>query len=155
MTLQTKPEEIYRALIESTAFGAKKIIQTFYDSGVPIKKFIAAGGLIKNKVLMQIYADVLNYDIFTVKSEQGCALGAAIHAAVAAGAYPDVASASAVMGGQGEYVYHPNKHNNTIYEALFKHYDTLYQMFGKENEIMHSLRDIRDAAMASQAVGIQ
>jgi len=149
LTLQTKPEEIYRALIESTAFGAKKIITTFNECGVQIKKFIAAGGLIKNKVLMQIYSDVLNMPIYTVKSEQGCALGAAIHAAVAAGAYPDVSSASAVMGGQDDHVYHPIKQNIDTYERLFRHYEQLYEMFGKGNQIMHSLREIRDTAVAA------
>ena len=87
LTLATKPEEIYRAIVESTAFGARKIVETFNQSGVPVKEFIAAGGLIKNKFVMQIYADVLNMPITVIKSAQGPALGSAIHAAVAAGAY--------------------------------------------------------------------
>ena len=94
LTLATKPEEIYQALIEATAFGARKIVETFNESQVPVIEFIASGGLIKSKFVMQIYADVLNRPIHITLSEQGPALGSAIHAAVAAGEYQDIQFAS-------------------------------------------------------------
>ncbi len=146
LTLATKPEEIYRAIVESTAYGARKIVQTFNESGVPVKEFIAAGGLIKNRFVMQIYADVLNMPITIIKSAQGPALGSAIHAAVAAGAYKDVQSAAAAMGGVAEERYQPNAANAQVYDQLYKHYNDLYESFG-HNGAMHSLRAIRDRAL--------
>jgi L-ribulokinase len=146
MTLATKPEEIYRAIVESTAYGARKIVQTFNESGVPVKEFIAAGGLIKNSFVMQIYADVLNMPITIIRSTQGPALGSAIHAAVAAGAYPDVVTAGAAMGGVAKGSYQPNVANALIYDQLYHHYNELYEDFG-HNGAMHSLRAIRDRAL--------
>lgn len=146
LTLATKPEEIYRAIVESTAFGARKIVQTFNESGVPVKEFIAAGGLIKNKFVMQIYADVLNMPITIIKSAQGPALGSAIHAAVAAGAYKNVQSAAAAMGGVAEERYQPNPANTQVYNELYELYNQLYESFG-HNGAMHSLRAIRDRAL--------
>ncbi|MDF9810990.1 L-ribulokinase [Streptomyces sp. SPB162] len=89
-TLATRPPEIYRALLESTAFGTRVIVEAFEDSGVPVTRFTAAGGLTKNPLLMQIYADVLRRPLSIAVSEQAPALGSAIHAAVAAGAYDSV-----------------------------------------------------------------
>ena len=89
-TLATKPEDTYRALLEATAFGTRVIVDTFRDAGVPVNEFIVAGGLAKNPLLMQVYADVLRLPLSVIGSAQGPALGAAIHAAVAAGAYGDV-----------------------------------------------------------------
>ncbi len=146
ITLATKPEEIYRAIVESTAYGARKIVQTFNESDVPVKEFIAAGGLIKNSFVMQIYADVLNMPITIIRSAQGPALGSAIHAAVAAGAYPDVVTASAAMGGVAKESYQPNAANAKVYDQLYCHYDKLYEDFG-HNGAMHSLRAIRDRAL--------
>ena len=146
LTLSTKPEEIYRAIVESTAYGARKIVQTFNESGVQVKEFIAAGGLIKNRFVMQIYADVLNMPITIIKSAQGPALGSAIHAAVAAGAYKDVQSAAAAMGGVAEERYQPLPANAQVYNELYKHYNDLYESFG-HNGAMHSLRAIRDRAL--------
>ena len=146
LTLATKPEEIYRAIVESTAYGARKIVQTFNESGVPVKEFIAAGGLIKNRFVMQIYADVLNMPITIIKSAQGPALGSAIHAAVAAGAYKSVQSAAAAMGGVAEERYQPNPVNAQVYNELYELYNQLYESFG-HNGAMHSLRAIRDRAL--------
>jgi L-ribulokinase len=146
MTLATKPEEIYRAIVESTAYGARKIVQTFNESGVPVEEFIAAGGLIKNSFVMQIYADVLNMPITIIRSAQGPALGSAIHAAVAAGAYPDVVTAGAAMGGVAQESYQPNPANAQVYDQLYRHYNELYEDFG-HNGAMHSLRAIRDRAI--------
>lgn len=150
LTLQTKPEQVYRALVEATAFGTRKIIQTFNRSGVPVREFIAAGGLLKNAFLMQIYADVLGMPIKLIRSAQGPALGSAIHAAVAAGAYSTVEIAAAAMGGVQELVYEPIAANATAYDALFAHYDRLFDQFG-EGSVMHSLRRLRNQQIAANA----
>ena len=94
LTLATRPLEVYRALVEATAFGARTIVETFEASGVPVEDFVVAGGLQKNAFLMQIYADVLRRPLHLIGSEQGPALGSAIHAAVAAGVYADIHAAS-------------------------------------------------------------
>ncbi len=143
LTLATKPEEVYQAIVESTAFGARKIVDTFESNGVPVVDFIAAGGLIKNRFVMQIYADILNRPIHVIGSEQGPALGSAIHAAVAAGAYPDIQSASDAMGSLTRDAFTPNSDSVKVYERLYKHYLSLYEAFGK-GEMMHDLRAIRD-----------
>jgi L-ribulokinase len=149
-TLATKPEDIYRALIEATAFGARTIVEAFDDAGVPVREFVAAGGLIKNAFLMQIYADVLNMPLTVVSSEQAPALGSAIHAAVAAGAYPDVAAAAQVMGRAEKNVYTPIKENVAGYDELFTEYRTLHDYFGRgENKVMHHLRELRRRAHSS------
>lgn len=155
LTLQTRPEQVYRALVEATAFGTRKIIETFNRSGVPVREFIAAGGLLKNAFLMQIYADVLGMPIKLIRSTQGPALGSAIHAAVAAGAYSSVEVAAAAMGGVQELVYRPIAANVEAYDPLFEHYDHLYDQFGK-GEVMHSLRRLRNRQIAaSQSVALQ
>jgi L-ribulokinase len=115
-TLTTRTEEIYRALLESTAFGTRKIIETFNASGVPVTEFIVAGGLLKNAFLMQTYSDILRLPISTIASDQGPALGSAIHAAVAAGAYPDVHAAGEAMG--------------KVNTALYADYSVLHDYFG-------------------------
>ena len=107
-TLATRPEDVYRALIEATAFGTRTIIDTFAAAGVPVKEFIVTGGLLKNHLLMQIYADVTGLALSVIPSTQGPALGSAIHAAVAAGAYPDVRHAAARMGSIEKARYRPN-----------------------------------------------
>jgi len=147
MTLATKPEEVYQAIVESTAFGARKIVDTFETSGVPVTDFIAAGGLIKNNFVMQIYADILNRPIHIIGSEQGPALGSAIHAAVAAGAYPDIQAASQVMGRLVRNAFQPNQESVAVYEALYRHYLFLYETFGN-GDMMHDLRAIRDRKAA-------
>ena len=98
LTLRSRAEDVYRALIEATAFGTRRILDAFAGSGVPVHEFFVAGGLLRNAVVMQIYADVIRMPLHLIGSEQGPALGSAIHAAVAAGAYPDVHAAAAKMG---------------------------------------------------------
>ena len=115
---------------------------------MPVREFIVAGGLIKNALLMQIYADVLNMPLTVVSSEQAPALGSAIHAAVAAGAYPDVAAAAAIMGRAEKDVYQPIKENAAAYDQLFAEYITLHDYFGRgANDVMHRLRGLRRAAL--------
>jgi len=147
LTLATKPEDVYQALVEATAFGARKIIETFDESGVPVVDFIASGGLIKSRFVMQIYADILKRPIHITESEQGPALGSAIHAAVAAGAYPDIQTASQAMGKLKRNAFMPNEKNSQVYDALYEHYSALYREFGN-GKIMHSLRAIRNNALS-------
>jgi L-ribulokinase len=148
-TLATKPEEIYRALLEATAFGARRIVETFNASGVPVTEFIVAGGLLKNPFLMQIYSDVLRMAISTIASEQGPALGSAIHAAVAAGAYPNVKTAGAAMGKLNRSVYQPNPQAADAYDALYAEYTLLHDYFGLGgNDVMHRLKARRREVFA-------
>jgi L-ribulokinase len=143
-TLATKPADIYRALIEATAFGTRKIVETFADAGVSVREFIAAGGLLKNRLLMQIYADVLNMPLSVIGSEQGPALGSAIHAAAAAGAYPSVRDAAAAMGSVSANAYVPDPAAASVYDELYAEYSTLHDYFGRgANKVMRKLRAIQ------------
>jgi L-ribulokinase len=148
-TLATRPEDTYRALLEATAFGTRTIVDAFRESGVPVREFIVAGGLTKNQLLMQIYADVTGLRLSTIGSTQGPALGAAIHAAVAAGRYPDVRSAAEAMGAEPGAVYTPIPENVAAYEELFHEYRALHDYFGRgANEVMHRLKAIQRKAAA-------
>ena len=143
-TLATRPEDVYRALIEATAFGTRTIVETFNAAGVPVSEFIAAGGLVKNALLMQIYADVLRMPLSVIGSDQGPALGSAIHAAAAAGAYPDVRAAAAAMGRKETAVYQPDPEAAEIYDELFAEYTTLHDYFGRGgNKVMRNLRALQ------------
>ena len=98
LRLSTRPEDVYRALVEATAFGTRTIIEAFEAAGIAVDELFVAGGLIKNPMIMQVYADVTRRPLHLIDSEQGAALGAAMHAAVAAGAYPDIHAAAGAMG---------------------------------------------------------
>lgn len=151
-TLATRPEDVYRALLEATAFGTRTIVEAFVSSGVPVEEFVVAGGLLKNPLLMQIYSDVLNLPLSTIRSTQGPALGAAIHAAVAAGAYDDIHVASDAMGGVDRGVYQPIPANVTAYDALYAEYRTLHDYFGRgANDVMRRLKAIRRSALQESA----
>ncbi|TLD68972.1 ribulokinase [Phragmitibacter flavus] len=129
-TLHTKPHEVYRAYIEATAFGALTIINRIEQYGVPIKEVINTGGLsIKNETMMQIYADVINRPMKVSRSEQTCALGAAIFGATAAGA-DTVANLQTRMTAIREKVYHPISENVAIYQQLYTLYKSLHDAFG-------------------------
>ena len=147
-TLATRAEDVYRALLEATAFGTRVIVETFRDSGVPVEEFIVAGGLARNALLMQVYADVTRLPLSLIDSEQGPALGSAIHAAVAAGAYPDVPTASKQMGRVRRHVYLPDERNAEAYDALFEEYRTLHDHFGLHANTMRRLKSIRRTAVA-------
>ena len=153
LTLATKPEEMYRALIEATAYGTRKIVETFRKSGVPIEEFYASGGISqKNAMAMQIYADVLKMPIRIGGSSQGPALGSAIFGAVAAGAacggYDSVLEAAAVMGKLRDEVYSPIAENAQVYDKLYAEYDILHDYFGRgANDVMKRLKAIRKNAM--------
>lgn len=143
-TLATRPEDTYRALLEATAFGTRTIIETFQRSGVPVTELVIAGGLAKNPFLMQVYADVTNLPLSVTGSEQGPALGSAIHAAVAAGSYQDIQEAAAAMGSVRRNVYRPIAENVAAYDELYGEYTVLHDYFGRGgNDVMHRLADRR------------
>ena len=149
LTLLTKPEEIYRALIEATAYGTRMIIETFRESGVPINTLYAAGGIAeKDSLTMQIYADITNMEIKISGSAQAPALGSAIFGAVAAGSnkggYDSVSKASNAMGKLKDISYKPVPENVKMYDKLFAEYKILHDCFGKgANDCMKRLKEIR------------
>lgn len=149
-TLHTKPEEIYRALIEGTAFGTKIIIDAFENEGVDIKEIYAAGGIAqKNEMMMQIYSDVLNKEINISDSNQASALGSAILAAAIVGkengGYDSIEEASKYMSRKKEKTYKPIKENVALYNKLFKEYKILHDYFGKgENNVMKRLKKLKN-----------
>jgi L-ribulokinase len=148
LTLATRPPDIYRALVESTAFGTRVIVDAFSSSGCGVSEFVVAGGLLKDAFVMQVYADVLRRPLSVISSDQGPALGSAIHAAVAAGAYPDVPAAAAAMGGKRDAVYTPDPASADVYDDLYAEYVALHDYFGRgANEVMHRLRALRDRVL--------
>ena len=132
-TLHTTAAEIYRALVEATAFGALTIINRFEEYGVEVEQVINCGGIAeKNPMVMQIYADICNRPMCISRSAQTCALGAAIFGAVAAGAHPTVEAAQASMTAVKKIVYKPIPENVAVYDELYKIYSTLHDAFGTE-----------------------
>ncbi|MEY3029078.1 MAG: L-ribulokinase [Actinomycetota bacterium] len=143
-TLTTRAEDGYRALLESTAFGTRKIVETFQASGVPVNEFIVAGGLIKNEFLMQLYSDVTRLPLSVIDSEQGPALGSAIHAAVAAGEFSSVAVAAEAMGRVRRAVYRPREDAALAYDRLYSEYQLLHDYFGRgTNDVMKRLKALK------------
>lgn len=148
-TLATKPEEIYRALIEATAFGTRIIIETFEANGVPVTEIVATGGLPdRNQLLMQIYADVTGRPIKVAESSQGGALGSAMHGAVAAGkaagGYDTIKEAARRMARLRPNGYTPNPAVKEVYDRLFAEYVTLHDTFGRgANDVMKRLKALR------------
>ncbi|MEO7350284.1 MAG: ribulokinase [Marmoricola sp.] len=149
-TLATRPEDTYRALLEATAFGTRVIVETFRDAGVPVTEFVVAGGLAKNPLLMQIYADVTRLPLAVIGSEQGPALGSAIHAAVAAGAYSEVRLAAKHMGRVRPGAYEPDESRALAYDRLFAEYLELHDHFGRGAATMRRLKAIRRDAVAQR-----
>jgi L-ribulokinase len=149
-TLATKAEEVYRALIEATAYGTRVIIEAFEQNGVPIKELVACGGLPeKNKLLMQIYSDVTGREMKVSASQQTPALGSAMFGAVAAGkaagGYDSIFEAAQSMARLKEEVFRPIPENAKVYDKLFAEYLRLHDYFGRgENNIMKTLKQIRD-----------
>jgi L-ribulokinase len=149
LTLHTRAEDVYRALIEATAFGTRVILDAFADAGVPVRELFAAGGLIKNPVIMQIYADVSRMPLHVIGSDQGPALGSAMHAAIAAGVYPDIHAAAAAMGKVRREAYLPDEARADAYDVLYEHYLRLHDHFGRGgDDVMHRLRDVRPRELA-------
>ena len=156
-TLATTAVDTYRALLEATAFGTRRIVEAFDEAGVPVREFVAAGGLLRNPFLMQVYCDVLDRPVSLMESEQGPAVGSAIHAAVAAGVYPDVAAAAAAMGSKRTAAYTPDPDRAKAYDALYAEYRRLHDLFGLAesaggNKVMHRLRAMRRDARRARGV---
>jgi L-ribulokinase len=154
-TLYTTPAEIYRALVEATAFGALTIIDRFEEYGVKIDEVVNCGGIAeKNAFVMQLYADVTGRPMKVSRSAQTPALGSAVAAAVVAGVYKDFASAQAAMTGLKEKVYQPDPAAHAIYSELYAIYRTLHDAFGTRAwqgnlaDVMKRLMDIRERARA-------
>ena len=155
-TLATKPEEIYRALIEATAYGTRIIIETFEENGVPVHEMVACGGLPeKNPLLMQIYADVTGRPFKVSASSQTSALGSAMFGAVAAGAeaggYATIADASLAMARLKDRVFEPIEANRVAYDPLYREYVKLHDYFGRGgNNVMKTLKALRSQARAGR-----
>jgi L-ribulokinase len=154
-TLLTTPEEIYRALIEATAFGALTIINRFEEYGVKVSEIINCGGIAeKNPVIMKIYADVSGREMKIARSAQTCALGSAIAGAVVAGrergGYDNYTDAQKVMCGTKEETFRPDPENHRVYQELYKLYAQLHDAFGTKQwtgnmaNVMKDLLAIRD-----------
>lgn len=145
-TLHTSRAEIYRALIEATAFGARAIIERIVEYGVPVNRIVCSGGIAaKNPLLMQIYADITGCEMRVSRSDQSCALGAAIGASVCAGVHPDFATAQAAMTGLKDIVYRPIPGNQAVYQQLYALYRVLHDSFGgvtKSADLGHVMKDL-------------
>jgi len=151
-TLQTRPEEIYRALLEATAFGTRKIIEAFTNAGVSVDELYACGGLPqRNRLLMQIYADVTGREIKIADSVQTAALGAAMFGAVAAGpavgGYASIVEAAASMARVREETYKPIPAHTAVYNELYTQYSELHDYFGRGGSlVMKRLKAIKKSA---------
>jgi L-ribulokinase len=148
-TLATRPEEIYRALIEATAYGTRMIVETFDEHGVPVNEIVATGGLPdRNPLLMQIYADVTGRPIHVAGTSQGGALGSAMHGAVAAGkaagGYDSIFEATRPMSRLRDEAYEPIPDHKAIYDRLYSEYAILHDYFGRgTNDVMKRLKRLK------------
>ena len=157
MTLATRPEEVYRALIEATAYGTRMIIENFEANRVPVHEIVATGGLPdRNQLLMQIYADVTGRPINVAGTHQGGAKGSAMHAAVAAGkaagGYDSIVDAAKAMARLREDHYEPQAAAGEVYDRLYAEYVTLHDYFGRGgNDVMKRLKRLKANILAGKA----
>jgi L-ribulokinase len=155
-TLSTRAPDVYRALMEATAFGTRLIIESFREAGVPVSEFVACGGLPqRNRLLMQIYADVIGMPIGVAASVQTAALGSAMFGAVAAGTaaggHESIVDAARAMARLGDARYEPDPDRGRVYDQLYAEYRRLHDHFGRGgNDVMKQLKRIRDASVASR-----
>jgi L-ribulokinase len=155
MTLATRPAEIYRALIEATAFGTRVIVDAFEAAGVPVAAIVACGGLPeRNRLLMQIFADVTGREFAVAPSAQVPALGSAMFGAVAAGAaaggYGSIVDAAGAMAHLGQERYRPAPARHAVYEELYREYVRLHDHFGRRgDDVMRNLKDVQRRAVAA------
>lgn len=157
LTLHTTPAEIYRALVEATAYGARIIMERYEEYGVAVERIVNCGGIsAKNRMVMQIYADVMGRPLLISRSTQTCALGAAMSGAVAAGAeaggHSDFADAVDAMTGVQDVVFEPIRENREVYDRIYPLYRRLHDAFGVDGkrddlyDVMKQLLDFRDEA---------
>jgi L-ribulokinase len=155
MTLATRAPEVYRTLIEATAFGTRVIVEAFESAGVPITGIVACGGLPeRNRLLMQIYADVTGRELSVAASKQTPALGSAMFGAVAAGSelggYDTIVEASRRMAALGPDRYRPNPEHHAVYDRLYGEYRRLHDLFGRSgDDVMRTLKAIQIEAVAA------
>jgi L-ribulokinase len=154
-TLYTTQSEIYRALIEATAFGARAILERLQEYGVPVDRIVCAGGIAeKNPLLMQIYADITGCTMQVSGSSQACALGSAIAAAVLAGAYQDFHDAQKKMTSVQAKSYRPIAANRKVYTQLYTLYRTTHDAFGgvnKSSDLSRVMKDLLALKSAAHA----
>jgi L-ribulokinase len=154
-TLATKPEDMYRALIEATAFGTRVIVEAFDKNGVAVNELVACGGLPeRNQLLMQIYSDVTGREIKVGASAQAGAFGAAMFGAVAAGqaagGYDTIFDAARHMARLKDVVYKPDPARKAIYDQLYAEYLALHDYFGRgANDVMKRLKALKQRALNS------
>ncbi|MFN2241261.1 MAG: ribulokinase [Anaerolineae bacterium] len=154
-TLATRSEDIYRALIEATAYGTRMIIDTFQDHGVAVNEIVACGGLPeRNKLLMQIYADVTGREIKVSASQQTPALGSAMFGAVAAGraagGYDSIFEAAQHMARLKGEAYAPIAEHGAVYDQIYAEYARLHDHFGRgENDVMKRLKQLKASVRPS------
>ncbi len=153
LTLYTKPAELYRAMVEATAYGALRIIDRMEEYGVKVESVVACGGIAdKSALTMQIYADVFGRPVSIAKSEQTCALGSAIFAAVVAGEYGSALEAQEKMSGLKDVVYRPSAESHAVYSQLYGLYCQAHDSFGVRGDegglfnVMKSLKEIQEQA---------
>jgi L-ribulokinase len=143
MTLATRPEEIYRALIEATAFGTRRILELYRENGIEIKEVLASGGIAKkNPFLMQVYADVCGMPIRVMESSEAAARGSCLLGALGAGCFPSAEEAARVLGDRVYATYVPHEENTRAYDGLYEEYVRLGEYFAKENGVMRRLGDV-------------
>jgi L-ribulokinase len=149
LTLSTTPPEVYRALLEATGFGTRKIIEAFEKAGIPVDRLVACGGLAqKSPLLLQIYADVTGRPLRVPPVDQASALGAAMHGAVAAGIYPDIARAARKMSPGKGRIFRPIARNQKVYQELYEEYSRLHDLFGRGGvNTMAELKEIRNTTL--------
>ena len=147
ITLETRPEDIYRAFIEATAFGAWKTVKAIIESGVKVERIYASGGIpLKNELLMQIYADVFGMDIHVIEEPYSASLGSAILGLAASengGGFENVAALCEGYRREAKLIYRPVEKNTEVYRQLFEIYDELYEQYGKYNDTMKKLRSLK------------
>ena len=148
LSLASRPEDIYRALVEATAFGARVIVERLEEAGVPVIDYIVAGGLLKNPLVMQVYADVLRRPLHAIESDQAPALGSAMHAAVAAGICPDIRAAADAMARVRRDAWLPDADRADRYDRIYAVYRALHDHFATHRSLMHDLRSLRREALA-------
>ena len=145
-SLSTRPHEVYRALLEATAFGTRVIVDAFEGAGLPVDRIVACGGLPhRNRLLMQVYADVLDRPIDVAASQNAPALGAAMFGAIAGGAWGSIGEASARMVAPAAETYLPDGRSRHGYDALYAEYARLHDLFGRGgDDVMKTLKRVRD-----------
>lgn len=144
LTLRTRPEEQYRALLEGCAYGVRLIFDTYRKAGLTADEYIVCGGIArKNELMMQIYADVLGCPVHICESTQACALGSAILAAAAAGCHSDMASAVAAMAAPRIRTYTPDPERSAVYDQLYAIYESTARHFALQSDALHRLMMLR------------